>query len=185
MTHARPRLPSPTPAQRRALRRALGGYGCALAPSRDEPGPSLATWRTVMERGWVTTIQLPSYDVPSITDAGVAALGLPTAVADPVAALRIAVASLLPWETPEVRVGDELPDDAYDDVDSDLAPPRVPAGDPRVLAAVDATPEDDFEVLGGAAEEGWDAVTAWMQRLGHPVEPWREGDWVWIYRDDP
>jgi hypothetical protein len=95
----------------------------------------------------------------------------------------VAVASLLPGGAPEVLSGDDLPDPCYDDVDDDRAPARVPAADPLVLAAVDATPEDDWKALGNEPEEGWDAISNWLTRLGHGVELWREGDWVWIYRD--
>lgn len=174
---ALPPRPSLRRADRLALLRALAGYGCAYAPEAYNPGPQLGTWRRLQAAGLLdAATPVPGAEPPAITEAGLRALGLPVAVAGAEEALRTAVQLLLPFRRPRIRTGSAMDGVHTDDQDDETAPPVSWTAHPMTLATISTEAEDEWELRGHDASLGWDAVEAWVERVGFPMEISRHAD---------
>ncbi len=175
-----------SPAARRALQLALAEAGPADGGTPGQPGPSRATWRHLQALGLVDPAHpLPHPLPPRVTDAGLAALGLPAEVFDPVSALRAAIRCLLPWRRPALRLRPRLPFVSIDDPDDAAAAPRVLTAHAEVFAAVSAENERSWEGAHRCADTAWDAVIAWTARVGQPLDFTLRGGWRLVSRGDP
>jgi hypothetical protein len=164
-------MPPLTRAQRRALIRSLAGWGSAWPDDGTRP----ATWRALQAAGLVDpTTPIPGPNAPDVRPEGLRALGLPHTVASPKAALRVAVARLLPWRRPRVRFGSQKQAVFSDDPDDARGAPIAWSAHPCALATVDTDAED--EATGGEPDAAWAAVEAWSGRVGFPLDVERRED---------
>jgi hypothetical protein len=178
-------LRSLSPADRRALRFALAEAGPADGGAPGQPGPARATWVRLQALSYVDPAHpLPHPLPPAVTEAGLAALGLPAEVADPVAALRAAIRCLLPWRRPALRLRPRLPAVSIDDPDDEAAAPRVLTARTEVFAAVSAENERSWEGPHRCADTAWDAVIAWTARVGQPLDFTLRSGWRLVSRSD-
>lgn len=174
-----------SPAERRALRFALAEAGPADGGAPGQPGPARATWVRLVALRYVNPAHpLPHPLPPAVTEAGLAALGLPAEVTDPVSALRAAIRCLLPWRRPALRLRPRLPAVSIDDPDDGAAPPRVLSAQPEIFAAVSAENERSWEGAHRCADAAWDAVIAWTARVGQPLDVTLRGGWRLVSRGD-
>lgn len=164
-----------TRARRRALLSALAGHGAAWGPGPGEPGTRAGTWRGLQADGLVdAATPVPGPAVPSITAAGLRALGLPEAVGSAEEALRVAVARLIPWRRPALRFGARK-EAVFGDHPDDGAPVAWSAH-PCAIATASTGGERAWERAGNDADLGWDAVTQWTERVGFPLDVVDRGD---------
>jgi hypothetical protein len=174
-------MPKTNPADRRALILALARWGPANGSLPGMPGPRRATWERLQQRGLLDRSHpLPHRLPPTITEAGLDALGLPRMVSSAEDALRAIVQSdVLTWRRPALRFRPRLPAIS---IDSD-----EPGGDPIVLSShplVVGAVSTRSEPLDG--ELSWMAACEWSQQVGHPLDPGsNDGAWRLVMHDNP
>jgi hypothetical protein len=196
------------PAKQRAA--LLGLYGGSLdgTPAcSDDDGFKASIWRALKKKGLVKA-DPNTEDTLVLTRAGRSALGLRRRTyKTTVGSLRAAVRTLVPWELPKgsILTGSRLPS-LHEDADDDRDDPVALSGHPDLIAAIPvgypATLEPEAmgldedasfdgpvwaDAVGVDEELGtiivWQAVSQWMDELGHAVEISEEQGFQLVYRE--
>jgi hypothetical protein len=200
-------MPTLPPKQRAAL---LGLYGQSLVGSPaypDELGIKAATWRAVVRKGLAATHPSDA-DTLVLTRAGRSALRLrKRRYKTALGALRAALRTIVPWpiEPRALHTGARIPgltidaDDWRDDPVCVTGSPdlfaALPVGEPAITGVEDELELEPGALLGwadwadrvGLEEEDasihvWQAVSEWMEELGHPVDIVERQGWNLFHR---